>query len=142
MKDSETGETPPPNLKEFIRARSPLVFLETHSFLMRSAAEGFTTSGLSGSSNDVTTGMNWSCSISWVLRSLLGRGGSRPRSRKAASRCSFPKALAMGGGGRMILREGEVETERWRGLSFVVSMRIIVRDFERGRWMVACLVMA
>jgi len=42
----------------------------------------------------------------------------------------------------MILREGEVETERWRGLSFVVSMRIIVRDFERGRWMVACLVMA
>lgn len=40
----------------------------------------------------------------------------------------------------MILRVGEVETERWRGLSFVVSMRIIVRDFERGRWMVACLV--
>lgn len=36
-------------------------------------------------------------------------------------------------------REGDVEVERWRGLSFVVNIRIIVRDFERGRWIVACL---
>ena len=140
-KDSDTGETPPPNLKEFIRSRSTLWFLDTHSFLMRSAAEGFASSGcFSGSSKDETTGMNWSCSISCVLRSLLGSGGRRPRSRKAASRWSFRKTFETAGGGGIIWREGEVEVER--GLNFVVSMRIMVRDLERGRWSVACLVMA
>lgn len=116
----------PPNLNASIRARSGATierFLASHCCLIRSAAVSHVPSSAS-SDVGVTTGIRWSCSISCALRSLLGlRGGSRPRSRRAASRLSLLKADAMAGGGA----GGE------RARSLVVIRRMRPRLFERGR---------
>ncbi|KAF8968075.1 hypothetical protein BDZ97DRAFT_1800712 [Flammula alnicola] len=127
--------------------RSTVWFLASHSFLIRSAAEGRwvalvvefrdgSSDGSGFSSEGCTMGMRRSCSCSCALRSLWGSGGRRPRSRRAASRCSLEYALATVG-----IRTGacDMGVDAERGVNLVEIMRMMVRVLERGRCSVACL---
>lgn len=70
-----------------------------------------------------------SSSASCKLRSC---GGRSPRSRRAASRCSFENELLGAGGGLRFLCDTGAEVAR--GLNLPVSRRIIERPgFERLR---------
>lgn len=107
-------------------------FLASHSRLMRSAAEGLSSSEeLDWSSFGRIIGIALSCSFSWALKSL---GGRRPRSRKAASRHSLVNAFGPAG------VRGTVGDEVCiRGVNFVVSLRMMVRGLAHEWCSVACL---
>lgn len=141
---SVRGCRAPPNLNVFNRSLCafssldcpvfvfPGPCLDSHSLLMRSAAEGSLTAAVDGVAVRVTMGIFWSCSNSCRLWSLLSlRGGRSPRARNAASRASFAVAETVGSGTRVLL-SGDGDGERVRNL--VASIRIIVRDLDCGCW--------
>ncbi|KAF8181264.1 hypothetical protein BJ912DRAFT_979890, partial [Pholiota molesta] len=108
------------------------LFLASHSLLIRSAADTASSSPSGLCARPLTMGMCLSCSISWVLRSRAGSGGSRPRSRSAAVRASAEKAFG-GEVGRAGPRRGWAVEGLERGVNLVVSMRMMVRDLELAR---------
>lgn len=124
----------PPNLKVLNRCRWSTsdvkdLFIDSHCFLIKSAADGSLSLDEDSSDGGRTTGMCRSCSCSCWLRSLLGlSGGKSPRSRKAASRALFAAADKVGVGMAGLGMGGAGEEERDRNLDVIMLMI----DFERG----------